>query len=64
MDSEDKRCELCKKAPRRSLESVLCKDCADAVGRVMSCDIYEANLYRDRQVQLAQVRLLVNSATA
>ncbi|HTC94693.1 MAG TPA: hypothetical protein VK699_14730 [Terriglobales bacterium] len=62
IEDEETKCELCKRAPRRRPESLLCNDCADAVGRVMSCEIYEADHYRDRQIQLAQVRLLVNAA--
>jgi hypothetical protein len=57
-------CDLCKKAPRRRGESVLCEDCADAITRLMSVEKYEANHYRDRQAQLAQARLLVRAATA
>ena len=43
---------------------LLCQDCADAVSRVMSCEIYEANHDRDRQVQLAQARLFLKAARA
>ena len=58
---EDQRCELCKKAPRRKPGLLLCQDCADVVSRVMSCEIYEANHDRDRQVQLAQARLFMKA---
>ena len=55
-------CDLCKKAEPRSTESLLCQDCADAIGRVMSCDLYEANYSKDLEAQLAQVRLLMDAA--
>ena len=50
-------CDLCKTAPRRKGDSILCHDCADEISRVMSSEIYEANYYRNRQAQLAQARL-------
>jgi hypothetical protein len=50
-------CDLCKTAQRRKHTSILCQDCADAINRVMSSDLYEANYYRNRQAQLAQARL-------
>ncbi len=56
-------CDLCKKASRRSANSVLCQDCANAISRVMPLYIYEANHYNDRQAQLAQARLLIRAAT-
>ena len=62
MAQQNRPCDLCKKASRRSVESLLCHDCAEAIGRVMSCDVYEANIYKDHQAQLAQTRLLVNAA--
>lgn len=62
MRDQNQACNLCKKVPRRSVESLLCQDCADAVSRVMSCDIYESNYYKERQAQLAQARLLVKAA--
>ena len=62
MAQQNRLCDLCKKASRRSVESLLCQDCADAISRVMSCDIYEANYYKDCQAQLAQARLLVKAA--
>ena len=57
-------CDLCKSAPRRRVDSILCDDCADAISRVMSSDIYEANYYYNRQAQLAQARLLTRAAAA
>ena len=57
-------CDLCKRAPRRRGDSILCRDCADAISRVMSSDIYEANYYQNRQAQVAQARLLARAATA
>ena len=57
-------CDLCKRAPRRRSDSILCRDCADAISRVMSSDIYEANYYQNRQAQVAQARLLTRAATA
>lgn len=48
MTSEHQSCTLCKKAPRRKPGLLLCQDCADPVSRVMACEIYEANHYRDR----------------
>ena len=57
-------CDLCKRAPRRRVDSILCDDCADAINRVMSSDIYEANYYNNRQAQLAQARLLTRAAAA
>jgi len=57
-------CDLCKRAPRRRSDSILCRDCADAISRVMSSDIYEANYYQNRQAQVAQARLLAHAATA
>jgi hypothetical protein len=63
MPDQNRACELCKKLPRRSTESLLCQDCADVISRIMSCDVYEANQYRDRQAQLAQARLLVEWMT-
>jgi hypothetical protein len=62
MAQQNRKCNLCKKASRRSLESRLCQDCADAISRVMSCDIYEANYYKDCQAQLAQAQLLAEAA--
>ena len=56
-------CDLCKKATTRRVESVLCQDCADAIGRVMSVDKYEANYCQNRQAQLAQACLLVQAVT-
>jgi hypothetical protein len=62
MTKQNRMCNLCKKASRRSVESLLCQDCADAISRVMACDIYEVNFCKDRQAQLAQARLLVKAA--
>jgi hypothetical protein len=62
MANEGQSCKLCKKAPRRKQGSLLCQDCADAVNRVMPCDVYEANRNEDRRAQLAQMRLLVRAA--
>jgi hypothetical protein len=62
MARQEPSCELCKKAPRRSADTLLCRGCADAVNRVMPCELYEANHDQDRQVQLAQMRLLVKAA--
>src|SRR5690242_10116296 len=56
MKYHNRTCDPCKKEPPRSVESLLCQDCADAVSRVMSCAVYEAN-HEDRQAQLAQARL-------
>jgi hypothetical protein len=64
MARQEQSCELCKKAPRRSTDTLLCRDCADAVGRVMPCELYEANHDLDRQAQLAQMQLLVKAATS
>jgi hypothetical protein len=55
---------LCKRAPRRRSDSILCRDCADAISRVMSSDIYEANHYQSRPRKVAQTRLLAHAATA
>ncbi|HEV2963167.1 MAG TPA: hypothetical protein VG649_15155 [Candidatus Angelobacter sp.] len=63
MTSEEPSCELCKKAQRREPGLLLCQDCADAVSRVMPCEIYEANHHQDRQAQLAQARLLMQALT-
>ena len=54
-------CDPCKKAPRRGHGSILCHPCAEAVSRVMSCDLYEVNYYKNRQAQLAQARLLIRA---
>lgn len=54
-------CGLCKKAPPRSVQSVLCHSCAGVVSSVMPSELYEANYQRDRQVQLAQARLFVKA---
>jgi hypothetical protein len=64
MAGQTQSCELCKKAPRRSTETLLCRDCAEAVSQVMPCELYEANHGQDRQAQLAQMRLLVKAATS
>ena len=62
MGNNEKICVLCRKAPRRRKGSFLCQDCADAVSRVMPCEIYEANYFQDRHAQLEQMLLLVNAA--
>jgi hypothetical protein len=64
MDYQVPGCDLCKKASRRSADSVLCRDCANAISRVMPLHIYEANHVNDRQAQLAQARLLIRAATS
>jgi len=63
MASQEQSCELCKKGARRSTDTLLCRDCAEAVSRVMPCELYEANHDQDRQAQLAQMQLLVKAAT-
>lgn len=64
MSDRNRACDLCKKAPCRSLRSILCRDCADAISRVMSSEVYEINRYRESQAQLAQARLLSNTSDA
>lgn len=64
MARQEQSCELCKKAVRRSADTLLCRDCAEAVSRVMPCELYEANHDQDRQAQLAQMRLLAKAATS
>jgi len=64
MARQEQSCELCKKAPRRSQDTLLCRGCAEAVSRVMPCELYEANHDQDRRAQLAQMRLLAKAATS
>lgn len=60
MNSET--CDLCKKALRRSIESLLCQDCTDAIARVVAFQINEANCSKGDQAQLAQARRLLKAS--
>ena len=64
MARQEQSCELCKISLRRSPDTLLCRECAEAVSRVMPCELYEANRDQDRQAQLAQMRLLVKATTS
>ena len=59
---QERMCGLCKKAPPRSVQSLLCLSCAEVVSRIMPSELYEANYHKDRQAQLVQARLLVKAA--